>query len=98
MNARAERPWIGRVYLEEEAAAQSSPSPLSMVKGPEYPHSKARDAREAESIEALGSLVRGRRLAGFSRDEVIRFVTDKVTEFWEGTISTEKHRCAEAVH
>ena len=76
--------------MEEEAAAQSSPSPLSMVKGPEYPKSRSRDAREAESIEALSSLVRGRRMAGFSRENVIRFITDKANEAWEGTTSKEK--------
>ena len=79
----AERPWIGRAYLEEEAASQSSPSPLSMVKGPENPNSRARDAREAESIKALNSLIRSRKMVGFSRESVIRFITGKVNEVWE---------------
>ena len=77
------RPWIGRAYLEEKASSQSSPSPLSMVKGPESINSRARNAREADSIKALDSLVRSRKRAGFSRESVIRFITDKVNEAWE---------------
>ena len=55
-----------------------------MVKGAEYPHSKARDAREAEAIEALRTLVRARKDAGFSLSDVVQFITDKVVDFWQG--------------
>ena len=67
---------------DNEASSEDEDSPPLLRKNPGYPGAGAREPKDVELTEALHQLVKARKRAGSTCEEVVEWVTERIQRQW----------------